>query len=81
MAKTAVAHCGRNSVEINASSQVSRIAASALAILTRTDPAKLLGKLGIGPSEIVLRCRFNSDSSILLIQTMERGLTLSKNLT
>jgi len=80
MARTAVAHRGRNSVEINVSSQLSRIAASAL-ILAQTDPAKSLVKFGIGRLEIVLRCRFSSDSSILLIQTIERGPTLSKNLT
>src|SRR6195256_720045 len=63
MARTAVAHRGRNSVEINVSSQLSRIAASAM-ILAQTDPAKSLVKFGIGRLEIVLRCRFSSDSSI-----------------
>ena len=70
-AKTAVAHRGLNSVETNPSSQFSRIAvAAATRILAQTDRLKLLGKFGIGRSEIVLRCRFSSDSSILSIQTI-----------
>ena len=57
MAKTAVAHRGLPSVKTDLSSQFSRIEATATSrIFAQTNPSKLLGKFGIGRSEIVLNC-------------------------
>jgi hypothetical protein len=77
MAKAAITHRGLNRVETNPSSQFSRVAAAFVArIFARIDPSKLLGSFGTGRSEIVLRCRFSSDSSILWIQTIQEGRSL-----
>src|SRR5258708_33183431 len=71
--KTAAAHWGLSSVATDLFSQFSRLAADALRILAETDPLKLLGRSGIGRSATLLRCSLSSDSSILLIQTIQRG--------
>jgi len=78
--KTAVANWGLSSRLTNLSSQFSRLAADVVWIFSQTDPAKLLGRSGIGRSAIVLRYWFSSDSFIFSIQTIQRGLSLSKNL-
>src|SRR5258707_15628473 len=74
-----IGYLGLSSVYTNLSSKLPRTASSAVRILDESDPM-MVGKFGIGRSEIVLRCRLSSDSSILSIQTIEKGPSLSKSL-